>query len=503
MFDLSPVEMVAKWGQERWASSAVIGPDEVITYGALCERASAIAAKLAERGLAEGQVIVTADRSAEAVAAFVGVAWAGAVYVPVDPEEPGNRVQKILESSGARAVVCTAACEPFAAGLGLPYICTSNLGVSGRRPMAPRRGEGAYMLFTSGSTGVPKGVQVTTSNLTALLAGAQSWARPSDRDVWACFHAFTFDISVWEIWGALTNGASVVVMPRTAQLDPLMLCELLEKHRVTRLCQTPTALAALMTRASNDVPSSLHSLFIAGERLDFQTLAPVAPKLEQGSLEAWNLYGPTETTVYATGRRISPSEARREHRSLIGLALPHVQVDVRDEHGLPRESGEEGEIWISGSGVADGYMPRSHPSNENFGWSDGVRYFRTGDYARSVDGDIEFIGRRNGFVKVRGFRIEPDEVAHAIRSHDQVADTLVVDVHVGSRTELVAVVVRADSRLADRALRDYVAQQLPTYMRPARIVFVDRLPMLPSAKIDREAVRALARLSLCPESEPA
>jgi len=210
--------------------------------------------------------------------------------------------------------------------------------------------------------------------------------------------------------------------------------------------------------------------------------------MERG-LEPWNLYGPTETTIAATGRPIRVEETRRELPSLIGRALPHVEVGVFDEDGAPAR---EGELWISGPGVGVGY--RGLP-DARFGLdAHGRRVFSTGDLARVAEGgELEFLGRSGGFVKVRGYRIEPDEVATALESHPDVVEAAACATDVlGDADELAAaVVLRPGASPTDGELRRHVGARLPAHMRPARVVVVDALPRLPSAKLDRNGVRDL------------
>jgi polyketide synthase PksN len=485
---------------ERFLAQAAAAPEALAvsdeegtsSYSELRRQAFGVAEQLARAGVARGDaVIVAAGRTRGTVAAVVGVALAGAVYVPLGPEEPAPRLSAIVEDSGAAVALADASAAESLDSTGLRVL--DLVAAPADDGAAPSLGPDdlAYVFFTSGSTGRPKGVEITHGSFAAFLAGAKTWAGLGRGDVLACFHAFTFDISLWELWGPLTHGAHVVVVPQLAQIDAALLLEILAGRRVTRLHQTPTALrqlGAAVARAG--VPESLRSLFVGGERLDFRWLEPFTGAMAERGLEAWNLYGPTETTIAATGRPIPVEETRGETPSLIGRALPHVEVGVVDEDGAPAR---EGELRIAGPGVGRGY--RGLEGDERFGRDAlGRRVFRTGDLARVADGgEFEFLGRSGGFVKVRGYRIEPDEVTTALETHPDVVEAAVCATDaLGEADELAAaVVLRPGASATDRELRRHVGARLPAHMRPARIVVVDALPRLPSAKLDRNGVREL------------
>jgi amino acid adenylation domain-containing protein len=472
---------------------AVSDEEGTSTYAELRRQAFGVAGQLVRAGVAKGDaVIVAAGRTRGTVAAVVGVALAGAVYVPLGPEEPAPRLSAIVEDSGAAVALADASAAGSLDSTDLRVLDLAAAPADDGAAASLGPHDLAYVFFTSGSTGRPKGVEITHGSFAAFLAGATTWAGLDRDDVLACFHALTFDISLWELWGPLTYGAHVVVVvPQLAQIDAALLLEIVAGRRVTVLHQTPTALrqlGAAVARAG--VPESLRSLFVGGERLDFRWLEPFTEAMTERGLEAWNLYGPTETTIAATGRPIPVEETRGETPSLIGRALPHVEVGVFAEDGAPAR---EGELRIAGPGVGRGY--RGLEGDERFGRDAlGHRVFRTGDLARVAEGgEFEFLGRSGGFVKVRGYRIEPDEVTTALETHPDVVEAAVCATDaLGEADELAAaVVLRPGASATDRDLRRHVGARLPAHMRPARIVVVDALPRLPSAKLDRNGVREL------------
>lgn len=489
--------MFARAARSHAQAPAVRDPQRAYTYAEAYRRCVGVAHALRASGVARGDpVLVSTERTVEGVIAILGVAAAGAVPVPVEPDSPRPRLARIIAVSRARTAL--------ADDLGLAALTPGDLSTVRLADVPPSSDAAApsgppyaadphrlaYVLFTSGSTGVPKGVEVTDANMRALLAGAQSWDRSTAADVWACYHAFTFDISMWEMWRPLTVGAEVFVMPRLAQLDGDFAYSLLREQGITVLCQTPTAARLLANRvAAGGLPHGLRRLLLAGERLDFAVLEPFSAAVAVGHLEVWNLYGPTEATIYATGYQMTADDIAGERRSLIGDALPHVEADVHE----PDADGV-GELWISGAGVAAGYRGDPELTRDRF-VTDGLgrRAYRTGDRVRRVeDRKLEFLGRSGGFLKVRGYRIEPGEIVAALCAHPAVEEAAVVvaDLPAIGPTLVGVVVSRCDVIVTDVDLRRHAVALLPVYMRPGRIIFLDALPRLPSAKLDETALRA-------------
>lgn len=474
---------------------AIADDKEQVTYREAHRRASCIATALVRAGVRPSDsVLVAADRTADNVCGIIGAALCGGVYVPVDPAEPEARISQVVIGSRARVAVAD---ETGAAALsrhGVDVILTRCAKDIGNLDFKPRVTESdmAYILFTSGSTGTPNGVAVTWQSLDQFMHGVRQWVKPSPDDRWGAFHAFTFDVSLFELWTPLVTGASIVLLPRQAQLDPEYLSAKLASARTTRLCQTPTALRQLTRLGS--LSRDTHALYIAGEKLDFQLLAPLYSNIRRGSLEAWNVYGPTETTIYATAKRIHPDDILHEKRSVIGSALPHVDVTVRTEDGAEAERGGLGEICISGPGVALGYVNSDTLTAERFvRLPDGRRTFRTRDIGRLAGDEIEYVGRNGGFIKVRGYRIEPGDVVAALCSHPDVLDAAVIvsGDNEASETLVAGLVLRNGAAAPGRDFRTFVASRLPAYMRPTRIVAVRSLPRLASSKLDIAATRRI------------
>ncbi|MFD9601996.1 AMP-binding protein [Streptomyces sp. NPDC059970] len=461
------------------------------TYAELHRVCLNAAAALWAAGVARGDaVLISTDHSADGVLALLAVCAAGGTPVPVEPDGPRGRFERIATGSGARIGLVDDTGHRGVAENGLATLRISDAvrhptPVSG--PLASSNL--AYVLFTSGSTGVPKGVEVTQTNVLSLLRGASQWDNSTSDDVWGCFHSFTFDVSMWEIWRPLSLGGRVHVLPRTAQIDGGLAHTLIDEHGISALSLTPTAARLLALHVSErGLPRRLRLLTLIGERLDFAMLKPLLPALSEGVLEIWNLYGPTETTIYATAYRMGPADIDHESRSLIGRPLPGMVAEIHSP-----DPGGVGELWLSGDLVAEGYRGDEQLTRERFVIDEqGRRAYRTGDLVRDSGGGVlEFIGRTGGFMKVRGYRIEPGEITTALCTHPAVTEAAIVVscVLTWGETVVAAVVLRSGATVTEIDLRRHVADILPDYTRPGRIVFLDVLPRLASAKLDTEAVR--------------
>ena len=483
---------IEQWVRRSPEAPAVLDAHGGLTYADLWARSCAVTDTLARAGIREGEcVAVGTARRRELVAVLLGVWRLGASFVPVDAAWPRDRVGHILRDSCARSAVSAASDAPSFLGHGVGVLDPSGewlQPVAGDpRAAAPRM---AYVLYTSGTTGQPKGVEVSHAALFALFARNERWIDVRPGDTALSFHSLTFDVSLWELFRPLTRGARVVLCDATAMLDPRRLVDWSEAHAVTHMCQTPTAFRSFSTAAiaRGAVLPSLRTVLLAGEALRFEELSSWMDAHGDERPELWNVYGPTETTVYASAHRVRMREAQEEERSLIGTALGHVRVSV---DRTASDGGDVGEIVIGGEGVARGYRNLADLTREKFVVRDGVRLYRSGDLGRSTDaGEIEFLGRNDAQVKVRGYRVELEEVEHWLRRHAGVDDSVAVVL----ADSIVAGVVRTDGRQLDlRALRAFLADHLPMFMRPSRIVELDRIPLTQSGKIDRAAAAAVLR----------
>ncbi|MFI6047386.1 amino acid adenylation domain-containing protein [Nocardia sp. NPDC051321] len=468
-----------------------------LTYRELDTRANRLARRLIALGIGpEKLVAVALPRSLDLVVALLATVRAGGGYLPVDPAYPADRITYLLADAEPACVVT----QP---GIMLPTtapsITVSDSADSDGSPVTDadrtgplHSGNLAYVIYTSGSTGRPKGVQIPHRNVVTLFSNTRSQFTFDHRDVWTMFHSYAFDFSVWELWGPLLHGGTLVVVDYDVSRAADQFLELLRDERVTVLNQTPSAfyqLAEVDRAASADAdiaPLSLRYIVFGGEALEFHRLDDW--RARHGGTQLVNMYGITETTVHATMHRVSTSG-----RSVIGSAIPGLQIWVLDDRLSPVPTGVAGEIYLSGTQLARGYLGNPALTAGRFVAnpfvSDGSRLYRSGDLASwNADGDLVYLGRADDQVKVRGFRIELGEIEAAVSASAAVRQVaVVVREDVPGDRRIVAYLV-GQPEVA--ALRAEVARVLPEYMVPSAFVVVDALPLTVHGKLDRKALPA-------------
>ncbi|WP_433385384.1 non-ribosomal peptide synthase/polyketide synthase [Micromonospora sp. KLBMP9576] len=496
----------AQLARDPLAVAVVAGAVE-LTYAQLDAAANRLAHHLRAAGAGRETVVgVCLDRDdADLVPALLGVLKAGAAYLPLDPAQPAERIGYLLADAGVRTVVTTSAQAELLSGFDGLRVLLDAGELAGRPETDPGIARDpddlVYVIYTSGSTGRPKGVCVSDANVLRLLDAAQEHYAVDETDVWALFHSYAFDVSVWELWGALLHGSRLVLVPREVTRVPQDLLDLLVARRVTLLAQTPTALRGLVRLAAEDAPGirdlSLRAVVVAGERLDFADLAPWAARLGLARVALVNMYGITETTVYSTYHRITRADLAPGVGSRIGRPLSGVRMYVLDGYGHPAPIGVPGEVHLAGHGVTRGYLHQPELTARRFlpdpYGPAGSRMYRTGDLAaRLPDGSVEFLGRLDDQVKLRGYRIEPGEIETALTAVPGVAEAVVVlRADEPADPRLTAYLVAGDGPAPQAAsLRASLARVLPEYMVPSAFVLLDELPRNNSGKLDRRALPA-------------
>jgi surfactin family lipopeptide synthetase C len=501
----SLTEVLARQAARRPAATAVSCGDHALSYADLDARSSQLARRLRELGARQGaRVGLCLGRSADTVTAILGVLKSGAAYVPVELGQPADRMACILADAEASILVTHEAADGIRPDTGLPVVHLDRdaADLAARPAAAPEPAPGpddlAYIIYTSGSTGRPKGVQVTHANVGWLVAGASQRFSLSESDAWSMTHSYAFDVSVFEMWGALWHGGRLVVAPRQAARSPDELLDLLRRERVTVFSQTPSAFRQFMLAAlEGDRPAELPELryvLFAGEYLDLRTLAPWLERYGDSAPELVNLYGITETTVHSTFRVIHATDLDSGVRSPVGPPLPHVGIYLLDDRGDPVPAGVPGEIWVTGPSVARGYqglpdLTRDRFRDDPFAGGE-ARMYRSGDLARRLDdGGLEVLGRIDGQLKIRGYRIEPGEIEAVLREDPAVRDAAVIARDAGEG-QLIAYVV-TDVPEADEVtgrIAELARSRLPEYMVPAHVVPLDGLPLNASGKLDRRGL---------------
>ncbi len=481
---------------------AVVHEGERATYRELSARAHAIADALGAHGIGPGaRVALALDRSIDLVASVLGILEAGAAYVPLDPAHPAERLRWTTTDSGATALLTTGELDPFGGAAPIPTVHIEDVPQASQRRDRPRARpeDPAYVLYTSGSTGRPKGVVVTHANVVRLFASTDAWFRFAPDDVFTLFHSIAFDFSVWELFGALLHGGRLVVVPRKITRAPDEFRALLSTERVTILNQTPSAFEQLIAADERDgSPLFLRAVVFGGEALAVDRLAPWLARHGDAAPRLVNMYGITETTVHVTYRPIRASDlgvAARRGASPIGRPIPDLTVHVLDATGEPAPLGVPGEIWVGGAGVARGYHDRAELDAARFvvGPS-GERLYRSGDLGRFVgDDELEFLGRADAQVKIRGHRIEPGEIeATLLERTDLQGTAVVVREDEGERRLVAYLVPREDvdhGRLVALA-REHLASRVPEPMIPSAFVVLDALPLTVNGKLDRARLPA-------------
>ncbi|NGN66780.1 amino acid adenylation domain-containing protein [Streptomyces sp. A7024] len=471
---------------------AVVGADVKWSYAELADRSDRVACELIARGVGRGDLVgVVMERSADLVGVLLGVVKAGAAFVPVDPAYPRERIAFMLGDSAPALVVCTAATqEVLPAGAARWVYGVEEAPRSGRiaPPVAGRPEDAAYVIYTSGSTGTPKGVVVTHSGIGNLAASQveRFGVEPGSRVLQLA--SLSFDAAVSELCMALLSGASLV-MAGADRLPPHgSLTEVASAFEVTHVTVPPSVLATV-----EELPAAVRTLVVAGEACS------------PGLVERWssgrrlvNAYGPTEVTVCATmSQPLSPTD---EGPVPIGQPIGNTQAYVLDDFLQPAAIGVTGELYVSGPGLARGYLGKPTLTAERFiaspfptGDEAAERMYRTGDLAHwTPDGNLVFAGRADEQVKIRGFRIEPGEIESLLTAHESVAQAAVIirEDRPGDK-RLIAYVTPAHDQQTDvSALREHARDRLPDYMIPTAIVPLESLPITVNGKLDRAALPA-------------
>ncbi|HEX9939784.1 MAG TPA: non-ribosomal peptide synthetase [Longimicrobium sp.] len=499
--DASLPALFGEVARARPHATAVVWGGERLSYGELDARANRLARHLRAAGVrAGGRVGLSLERGAALVTAMLAVVKAGASYVPLDPAYPAERRTFMRRDAGLAAIVCARRADAgVEAGEQVRVVALDDeaAAIAAHPAEAPVAaafgGSEAYVVYTSGSTGTPKGTAITHRAVARLVRGTD-YVRLEPGHRVAQLSNTSFDAATFEVWGALLSGATLVGVAREVSLDSAALAAAVREQGLTTVFLT-TALFNAVARAEPAAFAPLEHLLFGGEAVDpgavRRVLAAGAPR------RLLHVYGPTESTTFATWHPVAdvPEGAATVP---IGRALAHTTAHVLDGGMRPAA---EGELYLGGDGLAHGYVGRPALTAERFvpdPFSEGARLYRTGDSVRLNErGEIEFVGRLDAQVKLRGMRIEPGEIEAALRGHPRVADAVaMVRDDAPGEPRLVAYVVPPHGAQVDAGagaeLRAWLAERLPDYLVPAAVVPLERFPLNPNGKVDRRALPAPA-----------
>ncbi|MFD7616825.1 amino acid adenylation domain-containing protein [Streptomyces sp. NPDC059802] len=452
-------------------------------------------------------VAVAIPRSVQLLVALLGILKAGLPYLPLDADDPPDRLRRVLDVSGSTLALVTDTTRDRPAAQGLRTLVLPArfegpaAGETEWDPLPPvPDAQPVYVLFTSGSTGTPKGVVLPSAALTNRLVWMRDayGAGPDDRVLQKT--PITFDVSGWELWLPLISGGTCVLLPPGEHREPGLVARAIREQGITFCHFVPTMLREFLRHRDAARCTSLRHVFCSGEALPAEVARACVDTIPAA---LHNLYGPTEAAIEVSHWTV-PAPAREIDRVLIGRPIDNCVLLVVGQDDGPVLDGDEGELCIGGTPLALGYLNDPVRTARAFvpapPGSSVDRIYRTGDRVRLIDGSLEYLGRTDDQVKIRGQRIEPQEVEHRLRSHPSVNEAVVVAVRLGEDTELGAWILPAEAGTSSRelsaALRSHIASVLPSAYVPGHYLTLDEIPKTGSGKLDRAGLRARAEQQL-------
>jgi amino acid adenylation domain-containing protein/non-ribosomal peptide synthase protein (TIGR01720 family) len=497
----APCIAASRWLPQQLSEQAALTPERValvwdggqLSYSSLDTQSNRLAHYLRDKGVGPDVCVgICAERSPQLLIGLLAIIKAGGAYVPLDPDYPAERLSYMLRDSGVQLLLTQSHLVPaLPLGENVIAITLDNLHLDSWPSSAPGlhlRGDNlAYVIYTSGSTGQPKGVGNTHAALAERLQWMQATYQLGADDVLMQKAPVSFDVSVWECFWPLITGCQLLIAAPGEHRDPRRIVELVQQFQVTTLHFVPPLLQLFIEDVDVAQCSSLRRLFSGGEALPAELRNRVLKTLPNVQLH--NRYGPTETAINVTHWHCRTEDGER---SPIGRPLGNVLCRILDNELNPLPAGVPGELCIGGVGLARGYLRRPGLTAERFVpdplGEEGTRLYRTGDRARwSAEGVIEYLGRFDQQIKLRGFRVEPEEIEARLLAQTGVRQAVVLLRDTQSGTQLIGWYT-ADSEVTPEQLRSALAAELPDYMVPAQLMRLDSLPLGPSGKLDRRAL---------------
>ncbi|MFE3576472.1 amino acid adenylation domain-containing protein [Lysinibacillus sp. NPDC059133] len=480
--------------------AAIKYEDNSYTYEELNQRSNQVANYLIRQGVQKNSYVgICIERSIEMVVGILGILKAGAAYVPIDPRQPHERQSFIVNDVNMKLVLTqqhlfdTFSCDIKVIALDrdveeIEKEDNSNPDVKSESQNP------AYVIYTSGSTGKPKGVIIPHRNVIRLFSSTSHWFRFNEKDVWTNYHSFSFDFSVWEIWGALLHGGKLIVVPHWISRSPKDFIDLIFKEKVSILNQTPSAFKNLMPvlLEARHPELDLRYIVFGGETLEFGDLKDWFTYYGDEHPKLINMYGITETTVHVTYFPVTKESVHLSKGSITGVPIPDLEIYVLDKFMQPVPPGVHGELYIGGEGLAEGYLNRAELTNERFiknPFKTNGKLYKSGDIVKVTnDNNLVYIGRIDNQIKLNGYRIELGEIQKVIKDYPDIKDVLLMVYEDDESNKILVLYIVENHQVNINLLNDYIESQLPEYMVPQVIIPIDKFPLTNNGKVDIKAL---------------
>lgn len=461
--------------------------DQEISYNELNEKVNDLALQLAKLKTDEEEIIaVLLSPSVEMIVSLLAILKSGCAYLPIDIETPSSRMSFLIQDSNSKVILTISTLK-----IDIDNVTRINIDESVSRQddifVFPQVRETnlAYVIYTSGTTGNPKGVLIEHRNVISLFEATKQLFIFNQKDIWCLFHSYSFDFSVWEIFGALLTGAKLVIIPRSLARDSENFVKLLNEERITVLNQTPSAFRNLKIELTLNWKSNyLRYIIFGGEKLNPSIIQNWKNKFQ--NIQFINMFGITETTVHVTYRKITDDEINSDI-SNIGLALPNAVLYIYDNNQLKKIAPElEGELCIGGGGVGRGYLNRENLTNEKFLDHETGKIYRSGDIVKVIDQDnIHYQGRNDNQVKIRGFRIELEEIEKNILKIDGISNAIVIDKSDDNGNFYLCAYYISNTEFKPKEFKTILSNSLPSYMVPVFYIKINEVPLTINGKLDK------------------
>ncbi|MFN4149375.1 MAG: amino acid adenylation domain-containing protein, partial [Candidatus Sericytochromatia bacterium] len=484
--------------------------DEVINYRVLNEKANKLARYFVDKGIKKGdKVAVSFDVSFEMIITLLAVLKSGACYIPLDPVLPQERIKFITEDCKPDLIITQnkeyikTDFEKLLIYKDSDYekysIENLNLDIN--------KTDNAYIIYTSGSTGTPNGVLINHHNVIRLFETTEEHFDFKQKDIWVLFHSYAFDYSIWEIWSCLRQGSTLLLTNKEMRRNPVEFYKLICQEKVTILNQTPSAFYHFSRSAiKSDLENSLRYLVLSGEALDINLLEDWYSKFDENKPKIINSYGITETTVFVTYRELSKKDLKGSSYSPIGIALSDLSMYVLDQNKNIVPRGVIGELYVGGEGLAVCYFNRDELNKKKFiknPFGEGNLY-KTGDHVKILPNDeLEYIGRIDGQIKIRGHRIEIGEIESSLNKHKEIKESAVkaFDNSIRGKYLVAYIVTNNHENIEKNELKSYLKTLLPEVMIPNDYVFMESFPLTNNGKIDKRALKEPSEILVKKEIE--